>query len=231
MTEPGGLTEPAKRRRLGHDERRALILDQACTLFARKTFTEVSMEDIAQAAGVTRGLLNHYFGTKRDLYLEVVRYLTRLPGAEDPGRSHVDLEGRSIEDTVARNVDLFLDNAERNRQFWLATLGGAGFGRDRQLEKVVADVEDAYVDRIIEIFGGDPAQAPAADRATLRGYGAFALAITRDWLADKRISREDAHAILRRTLLAIVRDLAAGDTPAAGQPLRPVGAKRAFPTR
>jgi AcrR family transcriptional regulator len=215
------MTEAApRRRRLAHDDRRALILDEACTLFARKNFNAVAMEDIAAAAGVTRGLLNHYFGNKRELYLEVVRHLTRLPPSVERGAP-----GAPAEDVVARNVDLFLDNAERNRRFWLAMVGGPGFGRDRQLERVIADVEEAYVDRIIEIFGADPSQAPATERAALRAYGSFALSITREWLSDRRITREEAHAILRRTLLAIVCDISVDD-PARATGLHAVKAAR-----
>jgi AcrR family transcriptional regulator len=185
--------------RLTHEDRRAQILAKACDLFSRRTYTAVSMEDIAGAAGVTRGLLNHYFGTKRELYLQVIRYMTRLP----PTAAH-GVPGDSVNDTVRRNVDLYLDAAERNRASWLAMMGGAGFGRDREIERVLHDVEEAYVDRIIEIFGGDPRSAPPVQRAALRSYGVMAQAVSREWLAGKRMTRDQAHLFLSETLFAIV---------------------------
>ncbi len=208
------MTAPTRRRRrLSHEQRRAEILSVACKLFTRNNFAEVSMEEIASESGVTRGLLNHYFGTKRELYLAVVRYLTRLPPSAERGDPDA-----SVDAVVARNVDLFLDNAERNRQFWLALARGSGFGRDRELERVIAEVEEAYVDRIIEIFGGDPQWAPLAQRAALRSYGAFALAVSREWLGERRLTREEAHRLLAGTLHAIVAghlsEVAAADSRA-----------------
>jgi len=190
--------------RLAHSDRRAQILAQACNLFSKRSYSAVSMEDIAAASGVTRGLLNHYFGTKRDLYLDVIRYMTRLP----PAAEHA-APGGTIADTVARNVDLYLDAAERNRVAWLAIAGGAGFGRDREIEQVLHDVEEAYVDRIIEIFGGDPHTAPAAQRAAIRSYGAMAQAVSKEWLAGRRLTRDQARVLLSETLLAIVDGITA----------------------
>ena len=62
-----------KRVRMDYDERRRLILDAATGLFLRRPYGQVSISDIADAAGVAKGLLHHYFGSKRDLYLQVVR--------------------------------------------------------------------------------------------------------------------------------------------------------------
>ena len=70
---------PRKRVRLDYDERRQLILDAARRLFCQRPYSEVSMADLAEAAGVARGLLHHYFGSKRDLYLAVMRDLLQVP--------------------------------------------------------------------------------------------------------------------------------------------------------
>ncbi|HZY75057.1 MAG TPA: helix-turn-helix domain-containing protein, partial [Jatrophihabitantaceae bacterium] len=71
--------EAPRWRRLGPDERREQILDCAVRLFGERPYAAVSTTDIARAAGVARGLLNHYFGTKRDLYLEVVKAMVQMP--------------------------------------------------------------------------------------------------------------------------------------------------------
>ena len=49
-------------RRLDPAQRREQILDAANALFAERAYDEVSIEKIASAAGVTRGLVHHYFG-------------------------------------------------------------------------------------------------------------------------------------------------------------------------
>src|SRR3954447_89986 len=73
------VVEPPRWRRLEPDARREQILECAVRLFGERPYASVSTTDIAREAGVARGLLNHYFGTKRDLSLEVVRALVTLP--------------------------------------------------------------------------------------------------------------------------------------------------------
>src|SRR3954468_21189652 len=90
--------------RLEHDERREQILAAARRLFSERPPGSVSTTDIAREAGVARGLLNHYFGTKRDLYLEVVRALVTLPEMDDAEAGTGSLRKR-----VQRSVDWFLD--------------------------------------------------------------------------------------------------------------------------
>jgi AcrR family transcriptional regulator len=51
--------------RLDPGQRREQILDTANALFAERTYDEVSVEDIASSAGVTRGLVHHYFGGRK----------------------------------------------------------------------------------------------------------------------------------------------------------------------
>ena len=73
-------TEPAPRwRRLEPDERKEQIYACAAQLFGERPYSEVSTSDIAAAAGVARGLINHYFGTKRELYLEIIRRALTVP--------------------------------------------------------------------------------------------------------------------------------------------------------
>ena len=72
--------------RLPADERRQQLLVVACDLFARSGFHETSMDDIAEAAGVTKPVLYQHFPSKRALYLELLddtgrRLLDRLAEA------------------------------------------------------------------------------------------------------------------------------------------------------
>jgi AcrR family transcriptional regulator len=205
---------------MGPEERYAQILAHASRLFSRRSYAAVSLEDIASAAGVTRGLLHHYFGTKRELYLTVVRHITRLPPWVDDGTGLSDTQA-----LVARYVDLFLDSAERNKLAWLAVTGGTGIGRDRALEKILHEIEEAYVDRVVEIFGGDPAATSQAERAVLRCYGSFAQAVSREWLSHRRFSRDQAHTLLVHTLMTLSSDLLEGrlDLESAPPPQRRLG--------
>jgi AcrR family transcriptional regulator len=84
--------------RLPADERRQQLLAVACELFARTGFHDTSMDDIAEAAGVTKPVLYQHFPSKRALYVELLedtgrRLLDRLADATDratSGRERVE---------------------------------------------------------------------------------------------------------------------------------------------
>lgn len=54
-------------------ETRGRLLAAAIDLFSSRSYDEVAASDIAKAAGVAHGLLFHYFGNKRGIYLEAIR--------------------------------------------------------------------------------------------------------------------------------------------------------------
>ena len=54
-------------------ETRERIIDAAVRIFSEQNYDDVAVTDIAKAAGVAHGLLFHYFGSKRGVYLEAMR--------------------------------------------------------------------------------------------------------------------------------------------------------------
>jgi AcrR family transcriptional regulator len=198
-------TSPAPRRqRLDHDERRRQILACARRLFSERNYAAVSTSEIAREAGVARGLLHHYFGTKRDLYLEVVRTLIRMPSNPVPLQS----PGRGIEVVIGESVDRWLGMLERNRRTWLAAIGGRGLGRDPEVEAILDQARDQAADRLIEALQTyEASQAPAELRSVIRAYSGFAEAASVEWLERGRLSREQAHALLVQGFLSIIRDV------------------------
>lgn len=93
---------------------RRRVLEVAVTQFAARPYNEVPIGDIAEAAGVAHGLVFHHFGSKRGLYLEVVREIShrlfdvapRNPEAS-PGAQLRDILGQHFA-RVATNEDLLL---------------------------------------------------------------------------------------------------------------------------
>src|ERR1043166_5940608 len=65
--------EPKRRIRLETDERRAQLLALARKAFSDRSYDEVSIDDLAREARISKGLLYHYFPTKRDLYVAGLR--------------------------------------------------------------------------------------------------------------------------------------------------------------
>jgi AcrR family transcriptional regulator len=153
---------------------------------------------------VARGLLNHYFGTKRDLYLEVMRTMVRMPSNPVP----LQAPGKGIETVIDESVDRWLTMLERNRGTWLAAIGARGLGRDPEVEQILEHAREQAADRLIEALQTYEAdQAPPELRALIRAYSGFAEAASFEWLARGRLTREQTHALLVQGFLNIVNDL------------------------
>jgi len=198
--------------RLDHDERRSQILEAAAKLFAERHYASVSTKDIADAAGVARGLLHHYFGSKRDLYLEVARQMLRipeLPVLADTNTPPVEL--------WASSVDSWLDLMEANRDAWLAATRAGETGHDPQLRKILDDASEVVVERVLEALGFDSAGAPPELRAVVRAYGGLAQEATREWLERGRLDRAQVRVLLVGVMPLIANELMP-DILAAGKP-------------
>jgi AcrR family transcriptional regulator len=197
-----GGTSPAPRwQRLDHDERRRQILACARKLFSERNYASVSTSEIAQEAGVARGLLHHYFGTKRELYLEVVRTLMRMPSHPVPPPQ----PGRGTAAQIDEAVDRWLELLERNRGTWLAAIGARGLGRDAEVEAILEQGREQAASRLVEALGRGPAEsAPDRLRAAVRAYGGFAEAASVQWLERGRLTRPELQVLLVEGFLSIV---------------------------
>jgi AcrR family transcriptional regulator len=184
------------------DERRTQILSAARRLFSERGYAAVSTTEIAAEAGVARGLLNHYFGTKRGLYLEVVREMLRMrPAQEVP--EYID--GATPHERLSVSIDRWLEMVSRNRESWLAAVGAEGLGRDPEIEAVLDEAREGATANIIEVLGlGPAADAPPELHAVLRAYGGMAEAATREWLERERWTREQVASFLKAALPRLV---------------------------
>src|SRR6187551_1895435 len=94
----------SKYSRLDPAQRRDQILDTANALFAERAYDEVSVEDIAGAAGVTRGLVHHYFGGRKDVYIGLLERI----GAQREQHLRPPV-GRNARARVSDSVTRWLD--------------------------------------------------------------------------------------------------------------------------
>ena len=197
---PTGASQ--RRTYLEAEERRAQILRVAAQLFSERNYDAVSTAEVAREAGVARGLVNHYFRTKRELYVAVVRSMLEVPDDLFPAPADADEGERNAVLTDA--VDRWLRTVKANRGTWLACVGAQGFGRDPELEAVLEDARRRIIDQLIALAWGPPSEATPEVRALMRGYEGFAQAITADWLTSGRLARREVHQLLVQGLVALV---------------------------
>src|SRR5947208_13697678 len=112
-----------KRTRLDPGARRAQLIALGVEMLATRTLDALSVEDLAQKAGISRGLLFHYFSSKQEFYVEVARAAAG------------ELLARTAPDTTLPPVEAlrgalaaFIDYVEENPDNYKSLVRGAASG-------------------------------------------------------------------------------------------------------
>ena len=197
--------------RLDPGQRREQILDAANALFAERAYDEVSIEDIASAAGVTRGLVHHYFGGRNEVYIALVERIGALREERLPPPV-----GRSARARVADDVSRWLDWTETNRTIWLATLGRGEDIADPDVRRVVVDLVRRAV-ALVAARHAEIAEDSPRLRYALECWTGLNRAATRRWLTGEA-SREATHELIAATLEHVLHTFGAPLTPRRRRP-------------
>lgn len=189
------------RRRLPPDERRELIVESAARLFESLPYAQVSTVAIAREAGIARGLLNHYFGDKRGLYLEVVRRAVLLPVLSSPPATFPGTR----EEQVDAAVTWFLDSVEPQTTSYLTVLGSEGVADDEEVAAILREADDLAAASVLRLVGADPTDEKSI--ALVRCYGGMAKAAVQEWARRGTLTRDEAHGLLRDVLVFLTTDV------------------------
>jgi AcrR family transcriptional regulator len=197
---------PRRRIRLDNDERRAQLLALAKRSFSDRAYDDVSIDDLARIANISKGLLYHYFPTKRDLYVaglreiadELVEAITRVPDNLAPI------------DRVRTSVEAYLDHITRHSRAFVALMRG-GIGSDPEVAAVIESVRTRLFDKFLAgspfavLLSGD-----ARFEIAVRGWIGFVEAASIDWCATPRLSARELCELLTQILFEIMRVAAPG---------------------
>jgi AcrR family transcriptional regulator len=188
----------SSRQRLAPEERRQQIIDAARVLYTDRAYDDVSTAELASAAGVTRGLINHYFGDKRELFLEVMRGSIRMPEAPLP-----DYTGKSLEQRARLTMDWILDAATTYGQAWVAASGAANLHGASDIQAIVDEADEIAARLVLDAL----ALPDSPERiARLRPVAALVKAVCREWLQRGTYTRELALDLLTDSVLLFVQD-------------------------
>lgn len=170
------------RTRLDVQARRAQLLALGLQLFADRSYDEISIDELASAAGISKGLLYHYFSSKRDFYIACVRMAadqlverTRMPETLDPL------------DQLRQGLDAYLDFVEEHGRAYAAVFR-AGIGTDEEVAAIIDDTRATILQRLVEGLGSDTVVPPM--RSALRGWLGYVEAVILDWVEFRDVPRE-----------------------------------------
>lgn len=196
-------TNTADNKRMDGYERREQIITSAMRLF-EKGYSEVSIGDIADTAGIARPLIHHYFGTKRELYLEVVRRLSYIPAVVPTA-----IKGKTLDERIDASIDRWLTVAKRHRNMWISTIAIDAGGSADDVGKIMREADQVAVERMIDALGikGDGPEEQKL-RIHMLAYGALAKYASRLWLKEQLLARDEIHLLLTSTLRSVIVEVA-----------------------
>ncbi|MFE7902111.1 TetR/AcrR family transcriptional regulator [Streptomyces sp. NPDC057424] len=184
------------RRRMGVEERRQQLIGVALELFSRRSPDEVSIDEIASAAGISRPLVYHYFPGKLSLYEAALQ------------RASDDLAARFVEPhegplgarllRVMRRYFDFVD--EHGPGFSALMRGGPAVGSSTTNALVDSVRQAAYVQILSHLGVTDP---PARLELVVRSWISLAESTALIWLDGRRIPREELESQLVNDFAAL----------------------------
>ncbi len=192
------------RARLELDERRAQLLALGVRFFSESPYDQVSVDAVARAAGISKGLLYHYFSTKRDFYIAALRAAAQ---------QLIDATATEPETPpllrLQHGLDSYLAYVERCAAAYAALLRG-GIGSDPAVAAIVEGTRRQFFDRMLQ--GLHTERPEPALRTALRGWIGMVEAISLDWLEHRDLTLTALRDLLIGMLLASLQ-AATGSVP------------------
>ncbi|MGH2481173.1 MAG: TetR/AcrR family transcriptional regulator, partial [Ktedonobacteraceae bacterium] len=166
---------------------------------SNRSYDEVAIDDIAEQAGISKGLLYYYFPTKHAFYVAIVREAaTQLLEMTDPDETLAPLERLRI------GLCAYFTYAEQHAPAYLALLRG-GVGIDAEVAAIVDGVRQTYAQRVLKGLPGSEKSAPLL-RLAIRGWVGFVEALSVAWLEQREIEKETLCELAHAAFLVLLRE-------------------------
>lgn len=209
-----------RRVRLQNDQRRAQLIELGTDVFSSRPYDEISIDDLAEAAGVSKGLLYHYFPSKREFYVETVRaaslhlrQLTEPDASLPPGAR------------LRAAIDAHLNYVRQHGRIYASLYRGSMAAPE--IQEIWDEHRALMMRRLLENLA--VARPSALLRSALRAWIAMVEGVSLDWLSNPRVAQAALRELLVASYDALLRRAAAlapakrqtvGSARAARQPRR-----------
>ncbi|NED76634.1 TetR/AcrR family transcriptional regulator [Streptomyces sp. GMY01] len=189
---------------MGVEERRQQLIGVALELFSRRSPDDVSIDEIAAAAGISRPLVYHYFPGKLSLYEAALK------------RASEDLAGRFVEPhegplgaRLLRVMGRFFDFVDEHGPGFSALMrGGPAVGSTTTNALIDSVRQAAYEQILAHLQVQDP---PARLELIVRSWISLAESTALIWLDGRRIPRAELEVQLVQDFAALAAVAAARD--------------------
>ena len=186
------------------DDRRAQLVEIGLELLPTTPVQDLTIDEVARRAGISRSLLFHYFATKSEYYTAVMNAAAALL------RDHVvPRPGTPLTGQLPGMLDRFITWVETYRDSYLAFVRGAHAG-DPDIAEVYRDTREQLVDVALAAV---PLPDGARARQLVRSWFAFTEDLVLQWTREPTMTRAE--------LLELIADVLTRLTVRADEPAQP----------
>ncbi|ORM26040.1 TetR/AcrR family transcriptional regulator [Williamsia sp. 1135] len=186
----------ARRTRMSPQARRDQLISEGLRMLDDRALDQVSVEEVAEAAGVSRALLFHYFESKQDFLVA----LTTEQSRRMLERTEPDL---NVQDPIAiarGSLTAYIDYVSANRSAYLAILQGTG-ASDPAMRKVADDTRTVMAERVLGLAALLELHRTPLIELAVHGWVTFSEQVTVRWLQDEAgVSRDEIVELIARSL-------------------------------
>lgn len=184
--------------RLDPDTRREQLLDLGVELLAGRSLDELSIDVLAEEAGISRGLLYHYFRNKQEFHRAVVQRATEDMLARTRPDPSLDALTR-----LSTGLAAYVTYVQANFEPFLSLVRGAASG-DRLLREIYQDARATLTGRIVESLGDLGVVDTPATRLLTDGWVAMTEETVISWVQHRQVSEEELLRMLTAALPAVL---------------------------
>ncbi|MEU1653653.1 TetR/AcrR family transcriptional regulator [Streptomyces pristinaespiralis] len=192
------------RRRMGVEERRQQLIGVALELFSHRSPDDVSIDEIAAAAGISRPLVYHYFPGKQSLYEAALRR-----AADELAARFMEPREGPLGARLLRVMGRFFDFVDEHGPGFSALMRGGPAVGSSTANAMIDEVRQAAHDQILQHLGiADP--SPRLE-LVVRSWVSLAESTALIWLDGRRVPRAELELQLVHDFAALAAVSAAHD--------------------
>jgi AcrR family transcriptional regulator len=185
-----GRARPAKPRRIRMqtDTRRAQLLELGMDLFAARAYEDIAIDDLAAAAGISKGLLYHYFRGKREFYVETIRAASlRLRRLSEPDPKLAPVA------RLRASIDAHLNYIQEHGPAY-AAIYRSGIAVAPEVNDILEEHRGVVTRHFLRNLG--VTRPRPVLRAALRAWISMVEGSSLDWIAHPALKRDQLRELL-----------------------------------
>ncbi|MHC3003003.1 TetR/AcrR family transcriptional regulator [Gordonia metallireducens] len=188
----------SKRTRMSPEARRDQLLEFGLEMVRDRPLEEITIDAIADAAGVSRALLFHYFASKQDYHVAIAQaQADRMLACTEPDES--------LGDPIAiltASMAAFVDFVSENRSAYTALIRGAS-SSDPAMRDVFDRTREVMVGRVLDHAPAFGVEVTPTVVLSVHGWVAFVEETTIGWLTSPTVTRDELLGLITAALPAL----------------------------